>query len=72
MMKSLYDDNDRYTNAANDFDLEVYRAIQPIFDKWVSLGFSIRDLACITRASVNNLELGALLSDGDSGTSLLF
>ena len=45
-MKSFYDvTNAAWTKEAGDADREIVSALQPIFDKFVAMGYSAREIA---------------------------
>ena len=57
-MKGLYNEkDDTYSDAAFKLDTEVHDAIQPIFDKYVKLGYSFRQISHIILAAVWECEL---------------
>lgn len=63
-MKSLFDNNFRYTNTAANLDAEANSVIKPIFDRYVDIGYSPREISCILSNMVNDLECEAVLSKG--------
>jgi len=57
----LFDKDDRYTEDAVEFDLQVYTALMPIFKEWAALGASPRTMAYIASASVFDVHHELLL-----------
>jgi len=55
-MKSFFDENHRFTPEAEALDRELDKVIRPIFDKYVKLGYSPREISHI-------LTLAALMSE---------
>jgi hypothetical protein len=63
--KSLFDEDERYTPIASDLDLEVHKALLPIFEKYFALGITIREIAYLMHNSVLDVELEKLFLIGD-------
>lgn len=60
-MKSIYSEDDRYTPECNQLDIEVHDALKPVFDRWVALGYSIRQVSHLIQGAAYELELMAML-----------
>lgn len=43
--KSLYNEHDEWTETTRRCDQDVRNALTPVFEKWVSLGYSPREIA---------------------------
>lgn len=43
-MKRLFDENDKYTKEALDFETSVIEKLKPIIDEMYEKGYSIREL----------------------------
>ena len=56
-MVRLFDENERYTQAALDLDAETAKAVQVIFDRYVTAGYSVRDVSFLMQKAINELEL---------------
>jgi len=61
-MKVLFDKDERYTKNGLEFDRQIGDAIRPIFQWWVSQGYSIRQLGYISRMTMMDEELMTILS----------
>lgn len=62
-MKSLFDiTNHRYSQIAMELEGEADRALKPIFDKYVKMSFSPREISHIMNLSASNLECEAILT----------
>lgn len=60
--KSLYDANDRWTSEGNNLDNEVFKALEPIFAKYVKMGYSPREAAHVAMGTCTQLELMSVLN----------
>jgi hypothetical protein len=59
---SLFDKDYRYTDEASSFEGEVYRALRPIFDRWLAKGKSPRELShIIITLATGDFECAAIL-----------
>ena len=57
-MKGLYNEkDDTYSEIAFKLDAEAQKAIQPIFDKYVELGYSFRQISHVILSAVWECEL---------------
>lgn len=61
-MKHLYDDNDRYTNSGLSLDAETTRAVRTTFNRYVSRGYSVREIAHVMQKSIRQLESEEILA----------
>ena len=52
-MKSLFDENECYTNEANDLDKKVGNFIRPIVKRMVEMGYSTREAESVILCAVN-------------------
>lgn len=52
-MNTLFDDNECYTNEANDLDKEVSNFIRPIVKRMVEMGYSTREAESVILCAVN-------------------
>lgn len=55
-MKSLFDDNAKWTPEGNQLSNEVSHLLTPLFKKWMANGFSPRDIAHIISGEVHMTE----------------
>lgn len=55
-MKRLFDEEDCYTTAALDFDLQISQAVEKIMQEWVENGYSVRELSLIAQSAVHMCE----------------
>lgn len=60
-MKSLYDENGKYTEDAMKLDRETNEAIDDLFNKYVADGYSPREISHVMMATVSEIELTLLL-----------
>jgi hypothetical protein len=60
-MIHLFDDDDRYTEAASIIDRQAYDALRPIFEFWVKEGYSRRDIYTVMNGAANELMLWSVL-----------
>lgn len=60
-MKSLFTDKARYTMEAHELSNEVFPIIRKVFDKYLALGYSPRDISSIMQWAVTDCELYAVL-----------
>ena len=57
-MKSLYNEkDDTYLDVALKLDAEIQGAVQPIFDKYMRLGYSLRQISHVILSAVCECEL---------------
>jgi hypothetical protein len=59
MAKSLFTEYEKYTNDANNLDDDVQEALQPILDKYLDKGYTVREIEYIMLWSVNEIGLKA-------------
>ena len=60
-MKSLYDENSRYTQNATELETETYNTFRPIFLKYLNEGFSPREISYTIQNAIRDIELETLL-----------
>jgi len=60
-MKSLYDEDARYTDDAASIDSATRDALTPILDEWTAKGYSPREIAHLMSAAVQDIELDAVM-----------
>ena len=60
-MKSLFDENFRYTYEAEAISLSTSTACRYIMDGWAEYGYSPREIAHIMKWAISDLELEKLL-----------
>lgn len=58
---SLYDKDNRYTDAALEMNEKGYQALRPIFQHYFNQGYSPREIGHILQGMVHDLELEAVL-----------
>ena len=72
MKKTLYNEDERMTDEATSLDKEAYQALEPIFDKWLSHGFKIREIQYLIQHVCLDISLDKLIfpinSKGKEGT----
>lgn len=57
-MKNLYNEKDEtYSEETSELDYKVNAAIQPIFDEYVKLGYSIRQISHVMLNTIWECEL---------------
>ena len=62
-MKRLYNDTDeRYVDEGSNLDYEISQAIRPIMERYISEGYSIRDVISIAQEVVWGVGLEFLLT----------
>ena len=54
--KSLFDENDKYTQEGLDLSGEVFTAILDVVKKYTALGYSYREIAGIAHGAVVEAE----------------
>jgi len=55
-MKSLFTEDERYTEEGLVLVSEVFKALKPIYESWSKKGFSLRDISHITMGEAITLE----------------
>jgi len=60
-MKSFFNDSYNYTPEAMDFGREMCKALEGIFDKWVGLGYSLREISYLASSEVSMMESAKVL-----------
>ena len=63
MPLSLFGNNFRYTEIASGFDNEVHAALRPIMERYISAGYSPRELCYLVGQVANDISLCSLLCD---------
>ncbi len=58
----MFDENHRYTPDALNLDREASAALQPLFERYLKLGYSPRDIFTIISHAVFDLELDVVMS----------
>jgi hypothetical protein len=58
----LFDEDERYSPAANDLDREINEAVASIMARYIESGYSIRDVEYIAMGAVREVALSALLN----------
>jgi hypothetical protein len=62
-MKGLYNEgDDTYSKTAFELDAEAQSAIQPLFDKYVKLGYSFRQISHVILSTVWECELTSIFN----------
>lgn len=62
--KSFYDPaNHRYTSEARICDDEIFKALRPLMDKYLALGYGPREIAHLMINAVGSLESNAVLEN---------
>lgn len=64
-MKTLYDENFRYSDAADELSSRSSDALLFIFQSFVKQKFSPREIAHVINGVVHELELAAVLNHTD-------
>ena len=59
-MKSLYNESYGYNPDAIELSSETFRANCNIFQKYLRLGYSPREISQIMQSSINELELNTI------------
>lgn len=60
-MKTFYNDKEKYLPEANSFSGEIFRAINPIFKKWIAKGYRAREMREIIFDEINDIVLDHIL-----------
>jgi hypothetical protein len=60
-MKSLFDENDRWTPEANRLTMEVRHLLEPLFKQWAKDGYSVREISHIIGVEVGMIECSTIL-----------
>lgn len=60
-VKSLYNEDCRHTDDADSLHYETVNALRSIFDKYLELGYSPREISHIMQSTVYDFELAAVL-----------
>ena len=61
MTVRMYNDNYRYTDAGDECDDATHKAAKVIFNKFVEMGCSPREISKIMQDAIRDLELAAVL-----------
>jgi hypothetical protein len=59
-MKSLYNESYKYTPDAIELSTETFKTNCNIFQKYLRLGYSPREISQIMQSSINELELNTI------------
>lgn len=62
-MKSLYTEKHRYTDQAIDLTTETSLAVSKIFEKYINLGYSPREIAHLMQQEITDIELNTVLDN---------
>ena len=65
MNRRMFDEDDRYGNAAMDLDLAIHRAVEPIMLAAAKEDWSMRDIELIASCAVRDVALGWQIFAGD-------
>ena len=60
-MKSLYNEDHRYTKAGEALDRATFQAVNSLFMKWAEDGYSPREIAHIMQGAINEMELSTII-----------
>lgn len=60
--KSLYDNNARYTDDAQELENRVSAVLGNLFSEWQERGYSPRDISHVIQSLVLELEMTAVLT----------
>lgn len=64
MPKTIYrEEDERFTEEANNFASEIRAAIEPIIMKWVNKGYKVRELSAEAGSVAFEIGLGFLLTN---------
>jgi len=58
MPQNLFDENFRWTNTASEINKDFFKAITPLFEKYIKQGVSPRDLSIIDEETSSVLGAG--------------
>jgi hypothetical protein len=61
-MKSFFDENWRYTEAAIRFDAAIIKAIRPIMDRYITEGYSPREMIALITSTTVELDAEIVLT----------
>ena len=62
-MKTLFDENAKYTKDAQNLDAEIQTAVEPIMRSYAKEGFSIRDIYNIAHLTVMDIMTEIILDN---------
>lgn len=60
-LKSVYDENERYTNIGLKIEHEAVSALELIADKWVEQGYKIREIVHLFCQAASEVECTNML-----------
>lgn len=61
-MKSLFNEKEDWTEESRKLDRELGEALKPIIQKWVDLGYSVRDIQLAVHFAAFDAGLNAAIS----------
>lgn len=62
-MKSLFTDDETYSDAARDLDDRIRDAIHPIINEFSGKGYSVRDIEYVIKHAVITVCLGRIVKN---------
>jgi hypothetical protein len=60
-MKSLFDENHRYTDAAITLDSEFNKNIEELYKKYIDMGYSPREISHVMQLALFDTEMCYIL-----------
>jgi hypothetical protein len=60
-MKNIFRDDERYSDVANTLDEETHALLKPLFQRYVSEGYSPRQISHLMHLTVLDLETTSVL-----------
>jgi hypothetical protein len=61
-MKTLFDKNNRFSPDCENLDYQIEIALRPIFDQFVNMGYSPREISHVVNLTAMNLEMEEILT----------
>jgi hypothetical protein len=63
MRKPMFDENDRYSDEANEISMRASRCLRPIITEFGDAGYSVRQISVVLIEAVHEATLDYLLSE---------
>lgn len=61
-MKKIYNENDSFSDTAQEIEREFYHLVKPLFDRWIAEGYSIRELSHLLQGSISEMEIMTVIT----------
>lgn len=60
-MKRLFTEDGRWGDSASEFSAELTNAMRPVIQKWIALGWDIRDIQLIALSDAGEVAVEEIL-----------